>query len=111
MDTEINGYNLHVPCTVDEIKYQAEKLHQCLIYAKYYEKMAERKCLLVLITKDNEPYATYELNVNNAKVEQAYCDELDRNNCSVPEKENKIFGDYFATFKNKIKRRMLSCGN
>ena len=83
---------------MEDIIYQADFLHQCLITAKYYEKMAKKNCILVFIKKDDEPIATAELNKED-KVVQFYGNELDRSNCKPNEEIKNIFDNWLIGFK------------
>lgn len=95
---KINGYSIYIPTKMEDIIYQADFLHQCLITAKYYEKMAKKNCILVFIKKDNEPIATAELNKED-KVVQFYGNELDRSNCKPNEEITNIFNNWLIGFK------------
>lgn len=52
---------VYVPKSIFEYTNHAEKLHQCLVYCRYYERVAKGNSLLVFITKNKMPYATAEL--------------------------------------------------
>ena len=59
--TEIDGYSVFIPGTVEEVAEQAMALHQCLIANDYVSKVISRSCVLVFIQKDRVPVATCQL--------------------------------------------------
>ncbi|SEP83382.1 PcfJ-like protein [Treponema bryantii] len=77
---DIDGYCVYVPETVEEIKEQADVLHQCLIACDYVSDVINKKCVLVFIRKNGKPIATAQLFKGN-KIGQFYADEHDRGNC------------------------------
>lgn len=58
---KIDGYEIYIPETIEDIKFQADMLNQCLIRMDYPKKVIDNKCLLVFLRKDGEPMATCEL--------------------------------------------------
>ena len=82
LNTKINGYDIVVASSIDDIREQAKVLSQCLITCSYYKKYADKECILVFIKKGNERLATAEISYNKEKpLGQFYADEKDRNNC------------------------------
>ena len=61
---KIDGYEIYIPETIEDIKFQADMLNQCLIRMDYPKKVIDNKCLLVFLRKDGEPMATCELKQN-----------------------------------------------
>lgn len=100
--TEIDGYSVYVPETVEDIKLQAEKLHQCLIQCDYVSQVIKKSCVLVFIRKDNEPIATVQL-LNGDKIGQFYANELDRDNCLPTDEVREVFNKWLE-YKNKKKK-------
>ena len=75
---EHSGLVVSVPDSIDSIRKQAEKLHQCLVTAGYIDRMLEGKCCLVFITdRKGKPIATAEI-LANGKTGQFYGDERGR---------------------------------
>ena len=58
---KIDGYEIYIPETIEDIKFQADMLNQCLIRMDYPKKVIDNNCLLVFLRKDGEPMATCEL--------------------------------------------------
>ena len=59
---KVDGYEIFIPETVEEIKKQADMLGQCLIRNNYPQKVINSDCVLVFLQKNGEPIATCELN-------------------------------------------------
>lgn len=74
---EMDGLKVYVPEKIAEYGHQADILHQCIVENAYYEDVANKKSILVFITKNNEPYATCELLKNGKRftMGQFYGDE------------------------------------
>ena len=73
-----NGLVVSIPVDIKSVQHQAKVLHQCLVSADYIGKMAERRCLLVIITtREGAPVATAEI-LPSGKVGQFYGDERSR---------------------------------
>lgn len=74
---EMDGLKVYVPEKIAEYGHQADILHQCIVENAYYEDVADKKSILVFITKNNEPYATCELLKNGKRftMGQFYGDE------------------------------------
>ena len=99
LNTTINGYEICVASSMKDIREQADTLAQCLITNNYYEKYAQKKCILVFVKKGNERLATAEVFYNkNKPLGQFYGDERDRNNC-IP---NKRIKGAFNTWLNNV---------
>lgn len=99
LNTTINGYEISVASSMKDIREQADTLSQCLITNNYYEKYADKKCILVFVKKGEERLATAEVFYNKTKpLGQFYGDERDRDNC-IPNKEIK---GAFNTWLNNI---------
>ena len=74
---EMDNLKVFVPEKIADYEHQADVLHQCIVENGYYEKVADKDCVLVFITKENEPYATAELIKKGRKFKlgQFYGDE------------------------------------
>lgn len=73
-----SGLVAYVPKDIKCIREQAAKLHQCLVFAGYIDKMATGRCCLVFIKdRGGKPIATAEI-MPNGKVGQFYGDEKGR---------------------------------
>lgn len=88
-----NDYVIYISTDMKEWKTQAEALHQCIITCKYYDKVIEGKSLVFFIKKNNEPYGTFEIDYKK-KILQAYGNEQDRKNCTIPNEIMKYVNDY-----------------
>lgn len=89
LNKQINGYDIAVASSIDDIQEQAETLSQCLMRCDYYKEYANKKCILLFIKKGNERLATAEIFYNKkSPLGQFYADEQDRNNC-IPNTELK----------------------
>ena len=102
--TEIDGYSIFVPATVEEVAEQAKALHQCLIANDYVSKVIGRECVLVFIQKDSVPVATCQLLKGN-KIGQFYADELDRDNCLPTEEVKAAMDKWIAWKKNSMESK------
>lgn len=97
LNTTIGDYEISVASSLDDIREQADTLSQCLITCKYYEKYANKKCILVFVKKGNKRLATAEVFYEKDNpLGQFYGDEKDRNNC-LP---NKSIKTAFNTWLN-----------
>lgn len=99
---KIDGYDIYVPQTVNDIKFQADKLHQCLVSADYISKVINKSCILVFIRKEGEPIATVQL-FKDDSIGQFYTNELDRNNC-LPDDNLKNVFDKWLEYKKHYKK-------
>ena len=107
LDKMIDGYSIFITSDFEEWKKQAEALHQCIIAAGYYQKMADQKSTIVFIQKDGEPMATAEISQAGA-ILQFYANELDRSNCKPSEEIQAAFNKWLADVpKSKFKPRKI----
>lgn len=95
-----NGYSLFIPTTIEQYRAAADKLHQCIITAKYYIKVAKGNCLLLMIWHNGEPSSTCEIDYNK-QILQFYGNELDRKNCKPSEYEQEAMNKFLMEFKLK----------
>lgn len=95
-----NGYSLFIPTTIEQYQAAAEKLHQCIINARYYIKVAKGNCLLFMIWHNGEPSSTCEIDYNK-QILQFYGNELDRKNCKPSEYEQEAMNKFLMEFKLK----------
>ena len=95
-----NGYMLFMPTTYEEYNKAAELLHQCILAAGYYRKVAKGQSLLFMIWKDGNPSSTLELSYDN-KLLQFYDNEINRANCKPTEYEQEAIKQFLTTFKPK----------
>lgn len=96
----VDDYNIYISSSFEDWKKQADTLHQCIVYADYIGKVAQRKCLIFFIRKGDEPIATAEI-LPGKKLGQFYGNEIDRNNCKPSEEVTAIFNKWFETIKVK----------
>lgn len=61
---KIDDYEIYIPETIEDIKYQADVLSQCLIRCDYPMKVIDNKSVLVFLRLDGQPVATCELSEN-----------------------------------------------
>lgn len=80
---QIYGYDIFVPQNIEDIKYQAETLNQCLMTCNYTDKVINGMCVLVFMRKNGIPIATAEITSSNS-IGQFYCNELERNEKMYP---------------------------
>ena len=103
----VDGYSIFITSDFEEWKRQAEKLHQCIVAAGYYQKMADQKSTIVFIQKDGEPMATAEIS-QAGKILQFYANELDRNDCKPSEEIQTAFNKWLDNIpKTKWKPRKI----
>lgn len=95
LNQELNGYSICVATDLEDIKAQAETLSQCLISCNYYEKHANKDCILVFIKKGDERLATAQVfyKKENA-LGQFYGDEKDRHNCLPNQEIKDVFNQW-----------------
>lgn len=96
----VDDYNIYISNNYEDWKKQADTLHQCIVYADYMGKVAQRKCLIFFIRKGDEPIATAEI-LPGKKLGQFYGNEIDRNNCSPSDEVTAVFNKWFETIKVK----------
>ncbi len=107
LDKIVDGYSVFITSDFEEWKRQAEKLHQCIVAAGYYQKMADQKSTIVFIQKDGEPMATAEIS-QAGKILQFYANELDRNDCKPSEEIQTAFNKWLDNIpKTKWKPRKI----
>ena len=107
LDKIVDGYSIFITDDFEEWKRQAEKLHQCIVAAGYYQKMADQKSTIVFIQKDGEPMATAEIS-QAGKILQFYADELDRTDCKPSEEIQNAFNKWLDDIpKTKWKPRKI----
>lgn len=92
----INGYDVYIPESYDDIQKQAKALNQCLITASYDKKVSELKCVLVFIRKDDQPIATAEIDYNKS-LKQFYANEFDRSNCKPNQELHTILNQWLSS--------------
>lgn len=90
----VDGYQIYITSDLQDWQKQADTLHQCILWAKYDEKVGSKKCLIFFIRKDNEPIATAEIKPGKV-LGQFYGNEIDRNNCAPSEEVKNIFNKWF----------------
>lgn len=96
LNGQIDGYSIFVTTDYSEWERQAEKLHQCIVAAGYYEKMIDGKENIVFIQKGGIPVATAEIHTDGT-LGQFYADEFDRANCLPPDEVKAVFEQWFQT--------------
>ena len=96
----VDDYNIYISSSFEDWKKQADTLHQCIVYADYIGKVAQRKCLIFFIRKGDEPIATAEI-LPGKKLGQFYGNEIDRDNCKPSEEVTAVFNKWFETIKVK----------
>lgn len=92
--TSKDGICVYVPQDIKEYPKHADKLHQCLVFASYYEDVAKGKKILAFLTKNDVPYATAELLKigKKFKLNQFYGDERNRSDYGAkPDARNAFF--------------------
>lgn len=93
-NSKVDGYDIFVTSNINDWEIQANVLNQCILTAGYYEKMADKDCVIVFIQKDGIPQATAQIK-KDGTLGQFYADEHDRDNC-LPTEEIKIaFNKWF----------------
>lgn len=98
----IKGYSIFLTSNMDKWNYQAETLHQCIMRCKYYNKMIERKELIVFIQQKEKPIATAEI-FPNKKLGQFYADEIGGISNSRPSKKvEKIFNEWLERLPDNL---------
>lgn len=93
MNEIVDGYNIFVPQSIEDIKIQAEVLHQCLMTGDYSQKVINDECVLVFIRRNNIPIGTVQLNEND-RIYQFYLDEYDRKNMYPDEELKNTFNKW-----------------
>lgn len=98
--SNINGYVVYVPKTVEDIKEQADALDQCLIRCDYISNVISKKSLLVFIKQDDKRIGTFEVG-KNKQILQAYTDERDRAHCYFSEELMTVAKTFLKSFNCK----------
>lgn len=80
----INGNQYYIVQETKDFLKHAEALQQCLITSGYMEKFVEQKSILIFIKDQySNSIGTVEIDYNK-NIIQAYGNEADRNNCTLP---------------------------
>lgn len=96
----VSGYQIDFPNDIDDIMHQAKILNQCLITANYHQEYIDKKLMLVLIKKNDEPIATVEINKDKS-IGQFYGNEHDRDKCLPPEDVKFAFNTWYNAAFNR----------
>lgn len=102
LNCDVNGYFIYIADNLEDWKLQAEKLHQCILEARYDKQVLDRRCLIVFIRKDNEPVATCQL-YKDYSIGQFYANELDRQNCLPAEDVKTAMNIWIKQSKSRMK--------
>ena len=97
---KIDGYEIYIPSSVEDIEEQANALNQCLITCDYHKKMASGNTILVFMRKGDKPIATCEIN-KGKQIKQFYANEAHRDHCKPTEKMKKAMNKYLTELKLK----------
>lgn len=92
--SKIDGYDIFVTSNFADWETQAETLNQCILTAGYYERMANKECVIVFIQKDGIPQATAEIK-KDGTLGQFYADERDREDCLPNAEIKNAFNKWF----------------
>lgn len=92
------GYEILMTTDMHIWEKQAEELNQCIIRAGYFDRVADRKCLIVFIQQKGKPIATAEI-LPNKKLGQFYGNELDRSNCKPSQEVQEVFNKWLKKVK------------
>lgn len=103
----LNGYIFYVPNKWEDIKYQADTLHQCLISCHYDERLRDHRTILVFVRKDNQPIATAEIG-RDKDIRQFYANELDRDNCKPTDEVRELMDQFLSMIPNKQMREFYA---
>lgn len=101
-NTQINGYDIFVPNKYSIIKPHVDVLHQCILSARYDDKMINGKSILIFIQKDKEPIASVEIDYKKT-ILQAYANEEDRRNCKPTDEVMEAVNQYLLAFNPNVK--------
>lgn len=107
LNCEVDGYFIYIADNLEDWKLQAEKLHQCILEARYDKQVLDRRCLIVFIRKDNEPVATCQL-YKDYSIGQFYANELDRQNC-LPAEDIKNAMNIWIKQSKSIMKEICCC--
>lgn len=97
---QYGDYTIYASTDMNEWKKQADTLHQCIISNEYYNKVIEGKSLIFFILKNSEPFGTFEINYKK-NILQAYGNEEDRRNCSLPPHVMQYVKNYIGSMNLK----------
>ena len=97
---KIDGYEIYIPSSVEDIEEQANALNQCLITCDYDKKMASGNTILVFMRKGSKPVATCEIDKEKI-IKQFYANEAHRDHCKPTEKMKKAMNEYLNKLKLK----------
>ena len=101
LNADIDGFSVFVPQSIDDIKFQADTLNQCLITADYVLQVINRQCVLVFIRHCGKPVATAQID-KRKNVVQFYADEHDWKNCLPSDEVKSVLDKWLACSKLKI---------
>lgn len=107
LNCDVNGYFIYIADNLEDWKLQAEKLHQCILKARFDKQVLDRRCLIVFIRKDNEPVATCQL-YKDYSIGQFYANELDRQNC-LPAEDVKNAMNIWIKQSKSIMKEICCC--
>ena len=96
--SNISEYSVYVPSNIEEIRQQADELHQCLISCEYYKKMADNRCILIFIKKGEQRIATAEID-NSKNLKQFYANELNRSDCLPTPEVQSVLAQWLHKMK------------
>lgn len=80
---------------------QADVLHQCIITAKYDEKVINNTCLIVFVRENGIPRATAQV-YKNGNIGQFYADEKAKD-IHPTEDIKKAFGQWHTLFMERVR--------
>lgn len=96
---KIDGYEIFIPETIEEIRKQAEVLNQCLMRCNYPQKIIDTDCILIFMQKDGKPVATCELDRNDKIIKQFHQDQKDYSQCQATEEQKIAMKKYLDNWK------------
>ena len=100
-NAKVDGYDIFLPISIDEVKKQCDVLYQCLIRNNYVNNVLMQDEILVFIWKDGVPQATAQV-FYDKKVGQFYGDERghrEGKDCSASKEVQDAFYKWLKTFK------------
>lgn len=95
-------YTVALPCSLDDIKNQAQVLSQCLITNNYHTQHANKEITLVFIKRKGKPIATAEIKKSGV-LGQFYADEKDREKCTPSRKVKGMLNAWLETYNKYLK--------
>ena len=95
------AYEIGIPGSLAEWKMQADVLHQCIITAKYDEKVINNTCLIVFVRENGIPRATAQV-YKNGNIGQFYADEKAKD-IHPTEDIKKAFGQWHTLFMERVR--------